>query len=406
VRIVPFAVLLSSCVAYRAAPVDLAQTARDLDARSVPEIDFAHAVGFAYAHSPDLQRLRAEARAAGLDVPPFGVAFGYDQHQAEWTALLDPVEIVQRGAAAKAARARQVEALAALREAERGLAAEVAECFLVEAALAERTLPVEAPDPQAFERAGLASEAAASQARGAREARAAEELAISAGRASNLARLRRLLGLAAGAPLRLSLPPAPFPSLPEPSRGRLLSRPDLAVALASYGVADAEFREAVRRQYPSLEIGAAYVDADGGSGAGHAAVTVDGAAWGILAQVRIPVGASKQARAAAERREAARHAVEQALLEAEEQATSREAAYRAAVARAKADAAEAEAMKREYAAASARLAVEGDAFGDAAWRAATAVAAAAGARESEVAAARARVAYAAAYGWPRPEEVR
>ncbi len=391
-RIVPFAVLLSSCVAYRAAPVDLAQTARDLDARSVPEIDFAHAVGFAYAHSPELQRLRAEARAAGLDVPPADVSASVDQHDEQVMATIDPVALVQRGAAAKAAHARQVEALAALREEERKLAAEIAECFLVEQALAGRTLPAEGPDPEAFLRAGLASDAAAAQARSAREARAAEELTVSAERVANLARLRRLMGLGADAMLAVSLPPAPFPSLPEASRERLLKRADLAVALSRYAVADAEFREAVLRQYPSIEIGPAF--------------RWDGTGWGGLAELRVPVGASRQARAAEERREAARSSVEAALLAAEEEAAAREAELRAAVARAKAKAAEADATARAYAAASARLEVEGDAFGEAAFQASMAVAAAAGARESAVAEARARIAYAAAYGWPRPEEVR
>jgi len=407
VRIPLFAVLLSSCVAYRAAPLDLEETAKDLDRRSVPEVDFAHAVGFAYAHSPELQRLRAEARAAGLDVPPFRIGFGYDQHQDELMLTFDPVEIAQRGAARKAAHTRQVEALAALREAERQVAAEIAECFLIEGALGGRALPAEAPDPDAFLKAGLASDAAAAQARAAREARAAEELATSAERVGNLARLRRLLGLSGDAPLSVSLPPAPFPSLPEASRERLLKRPDLAVALARYGVADAELREAVRRQYPSLEIGPVYADMGGGAGSHGGGVAVGGGSpWGAFVQVRIPVGASKQARAAQERREAARRAVEAALLAAEEEATAREADLRAAVARAKADEAEAEAMARELSVAAARLEVEGEAFGDTAWRAATAVSAAAAARESAVTAARARVAYAAAYGWPRPEEVR
>jgi hypothetical protein len=392
VRIVPFIILFSSCVAYRANPVDLEETARVLDQRSAPEVDFAQAVGFAHAHNPDLQRLRAEARAAGLDVPPFDVAAAYDQHDEQVMATFDPVALVQRGAAAKTAHARQVEALAALREEERKLAAEIAECFLIEGALGGRALPAEAPDPQAFLEAGLASDAAAAQARAARESRAAEELMVSAERTANLARLRRLLGLGADAPLAVSLPPAPFPSPHEVSRERLLKRPDLAVALSRYAVADAEFREAVRMQYPSIEIGPAY--------------RWDGSGWGGFAELRVPIGASKQARAAEERREAARRSVEAALLAAEEEGTSREAALRAAVARAKADAAEALAMAKEYAVASAQLEIEGDGFGDAAWRAANAVAAAAEARESAVLEARARVAYAAAYGWPRPEEVR
>jgi hypothetical protein len=404
VRISPFLLLVPACVSYRAAPVDLEETARALDARAAPEVDFPAAVTFAFAHSPELERLRAEARAAGLDVPPFGVRFGYDQHQDELMLMFDPVEIWQRGAGKKTARARQVEAAAALRESERRLAAEIAECFLVEAALAERALPAEAPDPHVFARAGLASGTAAAQARAARKARAAEDLAASAERAANLARLRRLMGLPAGAELALTLPPAPFPSLPEWGRERLLKRPDLAVALARYGVADAELREAVRKQYPSLEIGVAY--SDSGGGGAHAVVPMDASPWGALVQVRIPVGASKQARAAEERREAARLSVEAALLVAAEEAHARDAELRAAVAKADATEAEAAAMALEAAAASARLEVELHGFEDAAWRAALAIAAESGARERAVAEARARIAYASAYGWPLPEDLR
>lgn len=271
------------------------------------------------------------------------------------------------------------------------MAAEIAECFLIEGALGGRALPAQAPDPQAFLAAGLASDAAAAQARAAREARAAEELAVSAERVGNLARLRRLMGLPADAPLSVSLPPAPFPSLPG-DRARLLKRPDLALALARYAVADAELREAVRAQYPSIEIGPAY--------------RWNGSGWGGFAELRVPIGASRQARAAEERRTAARHAVEEALLSAEEEAAAREAELRSAIARAKAADAEYDAMARELAAASARLEVEGEAFGDAAWRAAAAASAATDARESAVLEARARIAYAAAYGWPLPEEVR
>jgi hypothetical protein len=392
VRLLPFLFLVPACVSYREAPVDLEETSRELSKRAVPEVDVAAAVGYAHAHSPDLQRLRAEARAVGLDVPPFGVGAGVDQHNEEVTLGIDPVELVRRGAAAKAAHARQVEALAALREEERRIAAGIAECFLVEAVLATRALPAEAPDPHAFARAGLASDAAAAQARAAREARAAEELAVSAERVSNLARLRRLMGLPADAELSLSLPPAPYPLLPEWGRERLLKRPDLAVALARYGTADAELREAVRNQYPSIEIGPAF--------------RWSGSDWGTFAELRVPVGASRQARAAEERREAARRSVEAALLAAEEEATARDAELRAAVAKARAAGAEAEAARAGFDASRARLEVDGDAFEDAAFKGAMAVAAAADARESAVAEARARIAYASAYGWPLPEDLR
>ncbi|HEX5137263.1 MAG TPA: TolC family protein, partial [Planctomycetota bacterium] len=346
-----FPFLVPACVAYHAAPVDLDETARELDKRAVEEVDVAAATGFAYAHNPELLKLRSEARAAGLDVPPATVGAGADSLEEKIKAGVDPLEIANagtRGAATKAAGAREVEMLAALREEERRVAAAIAECFLVEGVLAARALPAEAPDPRAFARAGLASDAAAAQARSAREARAAEELATSAERVKNLARLRRLMGLSADAPLALTLPPAPFPSLPEWGRERLLARPDLAVALARYGTADAEFREAVWRQYPSLDIGPAF--------------RWSGNSWGGFVELRVPVGASRQARAAEERREAARRSVEAALLAAEEEARAREADLRAAAAKAHAAEAEADAARMGLDASLARLEVDGDAF--------------------------------------------
>jgi len=383
-------ILVPACVAYRPAPVELDRVAREIDARAAEPLDFAAAVRFAHSNNPTLKRLAAEARAAGLDVPATRLAASADTDEEDARILVDPRAIARlgpRGAAAKAAHARQVQALAALREEERRIAVAIAETFFVDAALQGRGVPRIEFDEERFARAGLASQADRERVAFARKAERAERRTIAAERAANLARLRSLLGLGPDADVELvgeiELPPF------EPDR--ILRRPDLAVAVSRYYVADADFRRAVTEQYPSFDVGGE--------------ISFDGSGFGGLVALRIPVGARAPARAAGERREAARHAVEEALLEAWRQAVAHAAAHAAAAAQADAFAARAAAARTGYAAALRRLDVEPDAFGHAADRASLAVRTAIQARDRAVAAARARARYADAYGWPAPEEV-
>ncbi|MGQ0615312.1 MAG: hypothetical protein ACT4PV_16395 [Planctomycetaceae bacterium] len=391
----PFLLLLcAGCAAYRSRLVTLPAVAAEVERRTVGRLDFAAAAAFALEHHHEVLRLEAEARAAGLDIPASAGELSSNLDEENVEARVDPLALVRigpRGAAARVARARLEELAARLRQEKQTLLAAIAETFLVERVLRTCGPPSIDLDAEPFERAGLASRSGAAQARAARAARAAEGRANDAERRSNLAYFRHLLGLDRDAPVDLALPDEEFPPLPAASRENLLRRPDLAVALASYKVADAEFRQAVADQYPSLSLGSE-ISWTGGGVAG-------------LVGVRVPLGASRPARAAGERREAARIGVEAALLIAQQDAVEAEEAYESGTARARAAALGAQGMATMYQAAATRLELEPDGFEMAADVAVRAVADAVMAREAAVAAARARVRRARAYGWPFPEEL-
>jgi hypothetical protein len=386
---------IAACVAYRPQPVELAAVADEVDARTVQALDFASAVAYARANSPELKSLAAQARAAGFDVPPVNVVAGTNLSGDHGAITTDPVALLKlgpRGAAAKLADARQAEILTALAQEERRIGAAVAEAFLLERTLRGLQVPHIDVNAASFHAAGLASDVDRDRVRAARLAQRAETRTIEAEREANLARLRALLGLGSGARLELVLPEGAFPALPEPTRRNLLQRPDLAVALARYKTADAALKKAVADQYPSIVIGGT--------------LEFDGTHFGGVGAIRVPLGAGKPARAAIERREAARLQVEAVLLQAQQEAGERAAEYDAAQARAAATAAAAQVTASALRSSLVRLEVTPDAFRDAAQNANKAVFAAGLAREAAVQEARARVGLASAYGWPFPEEIR
>jgi len=386
-------VLLAGCVSYREARIDLRETASRLDAEELGVLDLDAALAAARGRNPELKRLRAEARAAGLDLPPFEAEASYESRDGMLDLMVDPLGLARigpRGAAFRLAEARRFEALAAIVARERTLAADLAETFLVEEALRGRAAPEVTLDEEAHLAAGLASEGSAASVRAARAAARAEGIALEAERAGNLAKFRRLLGAGSGARVaigELRRAGGDTPGL-EPSAATLLLRPDLAEALARYGTADAELRVACRDQWPMLRVGSQ--------------ITLDGGGLGGLVAVTLPVGAGRRARAAAERREAARHALEETLLRAQEEAEEARSMLSAFEERAAARAAAAAAMALEARAAQARLALEPEAFGEAADLAARAVGEAVEAREAALAAARGRAAFLRAWGWPLP----
>jgi outer membrane protein TolC len=214
---------------------------------------------------------------------------------------------------------------------------------------------------------------------------------ILAWRRENLARLNSLLGLGSRAKVELELPEGEFPAVAKADRERLLARPDLAVALAEYKVADGMFRQAVKEQYPQLLAGG---ELGFGGGAGP------------IVGITLPLGASKRAKAAHERREAARLALEAALLDAEREAVASAALWEAADLAARAHTAHFAASSKDYEAALARLDVEPDAFAPTARTAVETMMAAMERREWAVEAARLKVRYAESYGWPAAGEVR
>ena len=386
---------IAACVAYRPQPVELAAVADEVAARRVQTLDFPAAVAHARAHSPELKTLAAQARAAGFEVPPVNVSATTNLGGSHGAVLTDPIALLRlgpRGAATKLADARQAEILTALAEEERRIAAAVAEAFLLERTLRTLGAPPIEIDAAAFHSAGLASDVDRDRVAAARRGQQAENLTVAAERRANFARLRRLLALGPQAELELVLPVGDFPALPEPKRENLLRRPDLAVALARYKTADAALRKAVADQYPSIVIGGT--------------LEFDGGDLGGLGAIRVPLGADKPARAAIERREAARLQVEAVLLQAQQEAGERAAQYEAARARADATAVAAQVTAAALRSSVVRLEVESDAFREAAQNANKAVFTAGLAREAALEEARARVGLAAAYGWPFPEEIR
>jgi len=382
--------LLAGCVGYEAADVDLTSLAAAAPTAPPGPLPFAAAVAFALRHNPELQRLAAEARAAGADVPPTDLEAEWEGADEMLSLAVDPVALLglgARGRAIDAATAREAAAVQELAVARWRLIGALAELYAALGALDGITPLQFAQDPEPFVRAGLASPAAAAMAQGATAAAAAERAMLAAEREALLADLRMRLGLLPTAALQPSPQPADVP--PPPAADALLRRPDLALAVAQYHVADAEFRAAVAEQWPSLMLGPD--------------IPLRGGAIDAMALLRLPLGASSRATAAKARREAARAAASQALLAAANEAEAARHEATARSARAAATTQMVAASRQALAAAEVALAVEPDAFEPLAERAQQALRDAMEHREAVLAAARARVRAAVAAGWPAAE---
>jgi outer membrane protein TolC len=381
---------LAGCVAYEAEDVTLQKSAAALP-RHVGALTFAQAVALAIAHNGEIQAREAECRAAGLDVMPTELQA---QLQQESLALMiDPFALLgltQRGASSFLAESRAAEAAAALAQTRWRVVAGIAEVFAHHRALdGLQQVPLVAVDSEVFAAAGLASPVAIDQVRAAAAAADAERHAIDTEKATQIAELRQMLGLSPASELDLVLPAADWPHVPPADEESLLRRPDLALALARYRTADAEFRKSVADQYPSLMIGPD-VPLRGG--------TID-----PMAILRLPLGAAGPAEAARERRNAARSRLNDALALAANEAASTVAQYEAAAARERAASSSARASARAFVASTAALHVEVDAFERVSEKAPVAVRDAMEAREAAIASARARVRSAVAAGWPAAE---
>lgn len=381
---------LAGCVAYESENVTLEAFAAALPRHS-GSLTFEQAVALAMAHNGEIKAREAECRAAGLDIMPTELQGQLQQESL--AVMIDPLALLgltQRGASSFLAETRAAEAAAALAQTRWRTMAAIAEVFAHHRALDDlRQVPLVAVDGDEFASAGLASPVAVEQVRGAAAASEAERHAIETEKATQIADLRLLLGLSPASELDLVLLPADWPPLPLADEQALLRRPDLALALARYRTADAEFRKAVADQYPSLMIGP---DAPLRGG------TID-----PMAVLRWPLGASGPAEAARERRTAARGRLSDALAQATNEAASAVASYESAVLRERAARTGARASTHAFAAATAALQVEVDAFERVADKAPMAVRDAMEAREAAVAAARARVRTAVASGWPAVE---
>lgn len=384
--------LLVGCVGYQRADLEL----RGLAASSPPlppgPLAFADAVMFAFRHNPELQQLAAAARAVGVDVPATELESEWKGRDDMLSLAIDPVALLglgPRGAAIDAATAREAAALQELAVARWRLVGRIAEVYAAMRALDAMNTPAFAHDPEPFVRAGLASPAAAALTRGASAMAQAEATALHSDRQGLLAELRPLLGVMPSTALTLAPVETAFPPLPPRDEARLLTRPDLTLAVASYRVADAEFRAAVADQWPSLMLGPE--------------IPLRGGAVDAMALLRLPIGAGSRATAAKQRRDAARAGAMASLLAATNDADAAALVHDASEQRAAATAAMATASATALAAAEVALTVDPDAFEPLAERAQMALRDAMERREAALAEARARVRRAVAWGWPHTE---
>ena len=382
------ALVAAGCVRYTKEPIEWGAVSAQVEARSPGALDYNGALAYAREHNPELKRLRLEAEAAGLDVPPTSIGFAASSVEKNAVGFVDPLALLKlgpRGARARVAKEREDALFAGLRERDLEVAASIAEAYLVERVLRAVKMPEVAADPEQFRAAGLASSAEVARVDYARDKERAERFTVEALRRENLSELRRLLGVSGTAAVEIVTPAdEEFPPLP--MQADLFARPDLATALEQYHVADAEFRAAVLDQYPVLSVGPAF--------------NWDLVKWGVLVPVRIPVGAGGPARAAGKRREAARLAAEEALVRAQQDVAQSRARYEWTAAQERAARSGARAAHEDLRVALAHIEVSPDAFGHLAKAAPDAVERMAKVRTASVDAARARVALARAYAWP------
>ncbi len=392
-RTLPLLLLLGACVSYKAAPVDMEATV--LEAPEPPEgsVPYEQAVEWAILHNPDLLALRKRAAAVNVSVPPEPpeLEAGIDSDQnPELILVLDVFSLLgmgRRGADKALARARRSEAWMAHHERAREIAGEIAEAYEIERVLASLPMPEAAFDPAPYVRAGFAPASAEDVMRATAESLRAERQRREAERAANRLRLLRLLGASPLAAVEIAPFGSPWPEFPAPDwRVILKTRADLQRQLASYEVAEQEFRRAVAEQYPALVVSPS-VGGDPVDFFGAVAIT-------------LPFGASKEARAAEAARDAARLEMEGAILDGLRDAEA--ARHEAAAAEAELSAATMRRAAQQEILRTARAELEGreGSFLDVIFSIEGLIDAAAAEREAALGEVRARLAAARAAGWP------
>jgi len=389
------AAIAAGCVRYRPSPVDPEATVLEAPAPPRDPLSYDDAVRWAMDHNPDLLALRARAmatRASTTPEPPKLEAGADSDRNAEVSLALDALSLLglgRRGADRVLARARHAEARMEHHARAREIAGAIAEAYETERVLAALPFPELAFDPAAYVRAGLAPPSAEAVARGAAAAMRAEREAREAIRRGNRLALARLLGAAPAAELAIVPPEGAWPRAPEGDwREVLRARADLQRRLASYEVAEATFRRAVAEQYPALLVRPA---------AGGNPVELFGSVG-----ITLPLGASRDARAAEAARDAARFELQGAVLDAVTEAEA--AAHEAVAADSRLVAARERRAAQEEIVRTARAELEARAgsFLDVAFAVEGVVDAAREEREAALDEVRARLRAARARGWPGP----
>ena len=389
------AVLACACASHDAIPMGAEAAAAQLAAVPGGRFDLPRALAHALAHNPRIQALEAEVRALAEAVPGLDLEVEVRGGEETLAPMVDPVAwlgLGQRGATLATVDARHRAAFSQLAQARWEVAREVVTAYAVESALegiAPVVIPVEAAP---FAASGLASPVAVARLEAAQQGSRAEAMGIVAMRESNLVALGAQLGLGAEVEFEVDAP-AVFPfarAEVEMLDEALLRRPDVLVAAAVLEQADAEFREAVAAQYPSLRVGPEF----GWS---------DGSMWNAMGYLVLPVFADGPARAARELRAARAAELRGAIASARADAVDAMLANDVDEARLVAARAAAAASAAALAAAIAAVATEPDAFDPLSEAAAMAVRDAGEYRMAALEAARSRVRAAFAAGWPRKE---
>jgi hypothetical protein len=350
-------------------------------------------VEWAVLHNPDILALRKRAAAVNVSVPTEPPEFeaGIDSDQnPELTLVLDVFSLLgmgRRGADKALARARQNEAWMAHHERAREISYEIAEAYEIERVLASLPMPDAAFDPAPYVRAGFAPASAEDVMRATAESLRAEGRRREAERAANRLRLLRLLGASPLAAVEIAPAGSPWPEAPPADwRAIVKSRADLQRRLASYEVAEKEFRRAVAEQYPALVV--------------SPSVGGDPTDFFGLVAITLPFGASKEARAAEAARDAARLEIQGAILDGLRDAEA--ARHEAAAAEAEFSAATMRRAAQQEILRTARAELEGreGSFLDVIFSIEGLIDAAAAEREAALGEVRARLAAARAAGWP------
>ncbi|MBL9086729.1 MAG: TolC family protein [Planctomycetia bacterium] len=384
---------ISGCVPYRPAPLDVSRAIRPVPAALPATWTFEAATRYAVEHNPDLVALRARATGAIVVPPrePLEGAVGVDSDErAELGLSLDALSLLGLGLRpleVALARARRDEAWLAHHERARAVAGEIAECFVIDRALAELGEADHRVDVAAFVRAGFEAGSADVAASATAAAWAAEVAARDSERKRNRLALARALGLPPGSEVRPAIAALSWPAVPHVSPAAVVAaRADVQRRVAAFEVADRALRVTVRAQFPTLivEPGLAFDPATG---------------FGSV-RLRVPTGMGATVRAAEAEREAARAEVESAILDALREAGEARETWVAEIAALSAARRRAESSTALLQSARVRLEVASGSPVEAVLAADAVVDAASGLRVATVDEARSRVRAARAAGWP------
>lgn len=382
--------VFAGCVSYERDDATVQTIAAEIATRTGGTFSFDDAVDLAMRQNAELRAAEVAVRAAdAATTVPLTVRSDYRGRPETIEILIDPVELLglgPRGAMIEAAEARHVQAVAELANARWRVIAAIAEEFAIHAALAQLQVPDLQLDVDAFESAGLASAVAAQQLRAAQAKQVSEQAELDRAHSDNLARLRELLGLPGNAALQLTPLPDAWLRQPDGRDSELLTRPDLAVAVARFRVADRKFRQAVAEQYPTLRLGPN--------------ISLIDAPLRAMGMLFVPVAMHGRAKAAQQQREAMRVQLEAAYLAAHREASLREQQLVASAARAAATRLSLQASVGTLDAARTAFEVELSAFGPFSNAAVMVMRNTMEHRRAAIDHARAMVRRAKAWGWP------